>query len=181
MKYVQAVLIVFFTTFGMSAVAESPESVVKKYFETLKTSGYAEVGQYMHPDSLEAFKERLLPVFKRDEAKGGSQLATAAFGKQLSYKQVTEVPADEFAYKLLRVTIPSLGLDKESYTNVTIIGEVDEGKKKHIVVRLAPGATETGIQTKLRVISLAPMGNSWGIVESERVDEIVRRLISWMI
>lgn len=80
MKRLLAVCITFgfLAPLGAYAQSSTPQAAATAYFNALKSGGFVQASQHIHPDEAERFKDMLLPLLQA-EAKSGKRKALQTF------------------------------------------------------------------------------------------------------
>lgn len=152
-----------FSTVADSLASETAEDVARKYMDTIQSEGVAASVRYMHPEETARFKAMVVPLFDAAESPGASEMAQAFFGEGASAKSVASMPAADVMRAFLRILDGQFGEASVSFDDLEVLGRVSEDEVVHLVARVTTRMAGFAV-TKLQVISLKPVGDSWGLM-----------------
>lgn len=143
-------------------VAETPESVVERYTKTMQRRDWKASAALMHPDALLKLKRMFRPIVFAVTAPGldvGKTFFGVRTGAEFDRLSGTQ------AYERLMSAVTKMNPELSSVLATSksqIIGHVLEGTDTaHVVYRMT--ARTQGISvTKVAVMSLKRVGNTWG-------------------
>lgn len=162
---------------GVSSLQAAPDPAgaplaARDYLEAVRARGFAAQADFLHPQELQRFRDRLLGVLESEEAAGNRALLYATFGRDASLLQARLAEPKELAARFARVMAVRMPDQPVGFDSLEVLGTVEEGDTAHVLVRTL---TESGEQTleDLRIVSLRPHRDSWKVLMSPQLVQAI--------
>jgi len=148
-----------------TAQAQTPEQVVQAYYTAMRAGNWTQWATLFHPQAAQRFQSMTLPVIQQMAAQaeqaGQSAEFLAPFGVK-TREELAKVSPQAFLAGFMSSLSAANPMMKQSLATQTakVIGVVDEGPMKHVVVRASMTGGGTSI-SKMSVVSLERDGKEW--------------------
>lgn len=143
-----------------AANAQTPEDVVRAATEATNARGMAAMADFVHPEELQRFKDKLAPLFVEQPSESVTWLLHKIFGEDATAASVKKMPPALFLANYVRFAEAQMPDAKPHVDDLQILGSVREGELVHLVTRSVV-TTGTVQQTRMEVVSMKPYGDSW--------------------
>ncbi len=160
----------------VSLAGETPEDMIKLYFEAFKAGDHELMAANMHPDELAKLKKELIPVIARgiDAVEGGvsrDQLAMKLFADTDPIDVIMNESPQEFFVRFMSWVNRMNPMMKNAMAGSTIdtLGFVPEDDMAHVVYRVNINLMGARVRD-MNVMSVKKLGDAWKLMLSGEVE-----------
>ena len=156
------------------AAQDTPESVAKAYFATLRSADWAKCASLMHHDSLASMKRTFAAAINADKT-GDAAKTIFKLKSVAEYSQLSDATVFERVMDFITSVEPDMKTVLSSSTN-TILGRVDESPDlAHIVLR---SQTKIGGEevNEVDLISFKKQDSSWRALLPSDIENMLNSL-----
>lgn len=161
---------------AVTTQTQTPEQVVQAYYTAMRSGAWQQWASLFHPKATQKFKAMIVPAMQYGATQAQQAGELAEFLEPFGVKTVEELTAlspPAFMAGFMSGLVSANPAMKESLSSQTakVIGAVDEGPIKHVVVRMfiaSGGATVN----KVAVISLEQDGATWRVQLTGEIENL---------
>lgn len=155
-----------------SFAGQTAEDVTAQYLTAVNQKGLPGTVQYFHPDELNKFKSAFVSVFENTQNK---EMIQAFFGKNISVSELKKMPADLFTEQMFGTLSKILKTEDIHFDDSKILGSVQEGELKHLLVRQFAHMNSMEFSS-VQIVTLKPYQDSWKLMFSDKLDTMVKAM-----
>jgi hypothetical protein len=147
----------------ISSHAETPEAVVTRQLEAMRTGDWGKFTESMHETTLQEFKNTFVAIISAAPESGPRDEMLKTFFGGKSVAELTATPPSAFFATFMTNFSNFNPALKQGMASAEgqVLGHVDEGPDKtHVVMRMTIAMGDTKV-TKMDVTSLQRDGDSW--------------------
>jgi hypothetical protein len=176
MKILRLAFTALIITSSIAFAENTPEGMIKLYFDAFKSGDHERMAANMHPDELEKLKKELLPVVARgiEGAQSGmtrDQYALTLFADSEDIEIITNESPAEFFVRFMSWINRMNPMLKNTIGGASIetVGHLMEGDLAHVVYRVMINMSGTRM-TQLSVMSVKKSGDEWKLMMSGEIE-----------
>lgn len=158
------------------SVEESPKAVAERLSATLKKGDWEAYSNLMHPDALTRFRNMFAPLAELPEAQ---EVLSSLFGvdEPEEFPKLTDRQVFVRLMANLEENVPGFG---EAMRNLemTVIGQVPEGKELMHVVFRSDTAVDKLTVTSTDVLTLRRTPQGWRALLTANIEGLAEQLLS---
>ena len=159
---------------GTAPDANSPESVVRQFLETMKTAGAAQAAsEFTHPDECARLKVLVMPRIRRSFETAGDDFPKKTLGEALPLSAIEKLAPCSFLKKFLWQS----QMDGTAVKSTKFTGRVREGDVVRLTVLTDLVDLEGKPARREDVLALKAFGQTWRMMLSPELEAYVQILI----
>jgi hypothetical protein len=155
--------------------AASPEDVVRAFVLAIQADGpAATVPRFTHPDERARFKELLMPRIRRNFSTEGAESSKSFLGRVMPLKEIEAMPPFDFMTAFFKNR--NMRVDGLKFKPPKFLGSVRENDLVHLVVRTELVDLEGAEVSRLNLLSVKPLGDTWKMMLSNEMEALATAL-----
>lgn len=158
------------------SVEETPKAVAERLSATLKKGDWEAYAQLMHPDALTRFRQMFAPLAEMPEAR---EVLSTFFNVEVpeEFRKLTDRQVFVRLMANLEENVPGFG---EAMRNLemTVIGQVPEGKELMHVVYRSDTAVDKLTVTSTDVLTLRRTPQGWRALLTASIEGLAEQLMA---
>jgi hypothetical protein len=165
---------IFILCIGTVSAQSTPEAAVLNYLEVVSSEGFSEVAALIHPDALVFLKETLMPIMLDPGSPAFEHLFLGdVFGPGTTREAVSKMTPHDFVRAVL--IYASIGVPVGFTMKADVVGVVNEGDLRHVLLRVGPDKQAAGVN-HMEVVTVKQYESNWMIMPSGEFQGISRLL-----
>jgi hypothetical protein len=134
------------------------------------------VPRFTHPDERARFKRLVMPRIRQNFSVDGAQTSRKFLGRAMPLKEIEAMSPLDFMEAFFRSR--DMRVDGIKFNPPQFIGAVREKDLVHLVVRTELTGLNGVAASRLNLVSLKPLGDTWKLMLSSELEAMVTVLTS---